>query len=158
LGLRQMPGTYPGVYFAGSPGSKHDSPFGYLLDEPASTITLTEYAKASVMPREIATDLQVFVARHPNVAHVSACVLSDKVELLRAMLEMGFEITAYLPAWYLHQDARYDCVVLARRNFSQTQDKRRFDQEMELMDDAYAQLASQLCRPSRPPLSNGWFR
>jgi N-acetylglutamate synthase-like GNAT family acetyltransferase len=158
LGLRRMPGAYPCVYFVGSPGSKHDSLFGYLLDETSSAITLTEYAKASAAQREIATDLQVFVARHPNVAYVSACILSDKVELVRAMLEMGFEITAYLPAWYLHQNARYDCVMLVRRNFSQTPDKRGFGAEIELMDDAYAQLASQLCRPSRRPLTHGWFR
>jgi hypothetical protein len=158
LGLRQMPGSYPRVYLVGSPGSRHDSPFRYLLDETASAITLTEYAKTCATQREIATDLQAFVARHPNVAYVSACVLSDKVELLRAMFEMGFEITAYLPAWYLHQNARYDCAMLVRRNFSQTPHKRGFDAEIELMDDAYAQLASQLCRPSRRPITHGWFR
>ena len=50
--------------------------------------------------------------------HVRAYVLIDKEDMVRHMRSFGFEITAYLPAWHLHRERRYDCLLLVKRNYA----------------------------------------
>jgi hypothetical protein len=42
-------------------------------------------------------------------------VLADKTDLLRQLSHLGFELAAYLPAWYKGGAFRYDCVQLVLR-------------------------------------------
>jgi len=55
---------------------------------------------------------------HPEVRHSTVTVLADKLELVRALTNCGFEVSAYLPAWYHQGGRRYDCVKLARRQYN----------------------------------------
>lgn len=44
--------------------------------------------------------------------YLEAVILADKVDYIRKLLSSGFTITAFLPAWYLEGDRRYDCALL----------------------------------------------
>jgi hypothetical protein len=46
-------------------------------------------------------------------------VLADKRDFINRLVDAGFQATAYLPAWYLHRNARYDCVLMVRGVFSE---------------------------------------
>jgi hypothetical protein len=54
----------------------------------------------------------------PQVQHVTTTVLADKLELVRALTGHGFEVCAYLPAWYNIGQCRYDCIQLTRSQYS----------------------------------------
>ena len=69
--------------------------------------------------REAAKTLLLMLASFSDVHHVRLTVLVDKTGFIQHLTDAGFEITSYLPAWYLHQQVRYDCLLLVRRSFSQ---------------------------------------
>ncbi|MFC5474745.1 hypothetical protein [Paraherbaspirillum soli] len=150
LALQPTPGAYPSVCFTGSPGAEKDSLFRYSHDQAASAITLSEYVGSGTTEWEICADLEAFAARDRTIAYMGAYILADKVELIRKMLETGFVITAYLPAWHLHRNSRYDCVMLVKRSFSKIPEKRGFDADIEALDRAYVQLAAEFCQPNNP--------
>lgn len=46
-------------------------------------------------------------------AYLQVTVLSDKLEVIEFFLRLGFTLCGFLPAWFLKDGRRYDCVVLA---------------------------------------------
>jgi hypothetical protein len=53
-----------------------------------------------------------FIGQLGAVPYVGMQVLADKTHLLEQLFELGFEITAYLPAWHAAGGKRYDCLML----------------------------------------------
>lgn len=145
LKTQPVPGVYPDVYFTGPPGSERDTLFRFSHDELANAITLSAYLGLGTTASEVAADLDTFIARHPSIHYWGAYVLSDKSELIRGMLQNGFVMTAYLPAWHLHGNARYDCAMLVRHDFPYAPEKHGFDADIEALSHTYAQLADDIC-------------
>lgn len=44
--------------------------------------------------------------------YLQATVLIDKIEYIELLQKYGFSITGFLPAWFLFEDKRYDCVLM----------------------------------------------
>ena len=52
-----------------------------------------------------------------HARHVRLTILVDKATLIRDLIEAGFELAAYLPAWCPRGRSRYDCVLMVRGRF-----------------------------------------
>ena len=64
--------------------------------------------------RDVTADLRFLKRRGTTACRRDRA--ADKLTLVKAMLDAGFRITAYLPAWHWSRGARYDCLLLARRD------------------------------------------
>lgn len=121
LGLIGSPGEYPSEYFVGEISQKQMSLGAWILDyapaSPSGALEVIELQDDGATPCQIAEDLNQILSAMPEVQHVTATILADKVEMIRALAGFGFEISAYLPAWYRSGPFRYDCVQLARRQY-----------------------------------------
>ena len=91
----------------------------YQFDEgsPSKALHITAIDRTTEKATDVRHDLETFVSSFPSALHVRAYVLADKEDLLRHMRSLGFEIAAYLPAWYRERDCRYDCLFLVKRNY-----------------------------------------
>ena len=143
LGLAPAGGPYPNVFFAGAGDGASDSPFRYLFDPMANAIELSGDSGCRKTEADVARSIGLFVQRHRAAAHISAQVLADKAELIRTMLDTGFEITAYLPAWHCHEGTRYDCVMLVKRQRQGTLATNGFESEIDQLSAGLGTLVAE---------------
>jgi hypothetical protein len=54
-----------------------------------------------------------------KIEHAFVYVLAEKEKMIKELHKKGFEMTAYLPAWYHEDDTRYDCVMMAKRMYAE---------------------------------------
>ncbi|PCE27234.1 GNAT family N-acetyltransferase [Burkholderia ubonensis] len=139
LGLDGTVGRFPNAFFWGH-GDQFSDRFTYQFDERVGAIYLCQHAGGDYASTdEVIGDLRRFLAHHGGNAYVGAIVLADKLTLIKAMLELGFGMTAYLPAWHWHRGARYDCVLLARRQH-EFANKNGLDAYIDSFDAAYQDI------------------
>jgi hypothetical protein len=143
LGLTPERGTYPDVLFAGASDGASDFPFRYSFDPMANAVEVSGDFGSRQTEADVARSIEQFVPRHRCAAHMSAQVLADKAELIRTMLDTGFEITAYLPAWHCHERARYDCVMLVKRQRQGTLATNGFESEIDQLNAGLGTLAAE---------------
>ena len=119
LGLRPVAAPYPSQLIAGC-GSKRWGPFSFEYEPQCASrsLEIAAYHDQRQDAAEAAVALASMVRAYEQVEHVRLVVLVDKNDFIRRLTELGFEVTAYLPAWYSHEDARYDCVLMARTCFT----------------------------------------
>jgi tRNA A37 threonylcarbamoyladenosine dehydratase len=123
LGLQPTIDDYPDVAFIGPPAEDPLSFDDFVVAyNPASAhrgIEILTHGSPGASPEEICNELDALFRRFPDVAHASATVLADKIDLIQALRKYGFEVVAYLPAWYPERERRYDCVQLAKRAYAE---------------------------------------
>ncbi|GGY10963.1 hypothetical protein [Paludibacterium paludis] len=144
LGLAIRPGPYPEDCLVGTEHEQETDGFRYTFDARIGALTLGGYTGAAPKENGLADDLERFLATHGKADYVCARILADKHQLTRRMLAMGFAITAYLPAWYWREGARFDALMLVRRRFDDSPQANGFEEEIATMDQAFAQLAARL--------------
>ncbi|MGU7816806.1 GNAT family N-acetyltransferase [Burkholderia sp. AW49-1] len=143
LGLAGAPEPYPDICFWGH-GDDFCDGFTFRRDDRVNALYLCRHIGGPFMTElDIAADLLRFLKRHDTHAYVGAIVLADKSTLIRTMLETGFRITAYLPAWHWSRGARYDCVLLARRGPGLPA-KNGMDRHIDTLDAAYQEIAQRI--------------
>ena len=124
LGLTQLPGQYPAQSFIGAVARKRIDAgawaFDYDAGDPSGALEVIVRRQDGFTPNEITRDLDEVLSGLPEVQHVTATVLADKAGVICALVERGFEICAYLPAWYREGRHRYDCAQLVRRQYMGT--------------------------------------
>jgi GNAT superfamily N-acetyltransferase len=122
LGLTGSGGPYPARCFIGTVSRNPVASGAWLLDyapeDPSGAVEVIGREDDYATPSEMIGELDEIFSRWPEVRHVTATVLADKVGVIRALAGRGFEISAYLPAWYSAERLRYDCVQLARRQYT----------------------------------------
>jgi hypothetical protein len=120
LGLHPTRAEYPSQWVVGDGIVDPDlRPFSFGYDPlcPSDAIEITGYNADSKDAAHVAQELISMLDSFYHTRHVRLAVLIDKTELIEKLTCAGFHITAYLPAWYLHKEGRYDCVLLVRRQF-----------------------------------------
>lgn len=122
LGLAMSPGEYPALSFVGltrETALEDGAPFDYSYDHhsPSGALTIHHYRGTQTNAHHLCQELDDFLEHFPAAQHISADILADKTELLLELRKLGFEVTAYLPAWYKQGDARYDCLRVVKRRF-----------------------------------------
>lgn len=122
LGFHPDRAQYPPAWVVGE-GIEHPDlkPFSFGYDPlcPSDAIEITGYQSDSRNPKEVARELIQMLESFYHTRHARLVVPIDKTEFIRELMAASFEITAYLPAWYLYHGARYDCVLLVRRRFQE---------------------------------------
>ena len=122
LGLSPQRAEYPPQWVVGD-GIEHPDlkPFSFGYDPlcPSDAIEITSYSATSRNADAVARELILMLDSFYHACHARLVVPVDKTEFIEKLVDAGFEVTAYLPAWYLHQGGRYDCVLLVRRRFSE---------------------------------------
>jgi GNAT superfamily N-acetyltransferase len=115
LGLFPIPGHYPSDSFVGEPSASAWQTGNWVVEyeEASGALSLLD-CRSFADPARIGNGLDDLLARWPSAQLITATVLADKVPLIRALLGCGFELAAYLPAWYRVGSCRYDCVQVAR--------------------------------------------
>jgi GNAT superfamily N-acetyltransferase len=120
LGFTPKPEAYPPLWVVGANlHSRHLKSFLFAYDPfcASRSIEISGYDGESRDGREIAQELISMLNDFPDARHVRLAVLIDKRDFIENLLDAGFELTAYLPAWYRERSARYDCVLMARGHF-----------------------------------------
>jgi len=118
LGLRPVRAKYPPHWVVGDGVTHPDlKPFSFVYDPlcPSNAIEITGYNAGSKDAHQVAHELTSMLDSFYHTRHARLVVPVDKTELIGELTVAGFEVTAYLPAWYLYEGGRYDCVVLVRR-------------------------------------------
>ncbi len=122
LDLIGASGKYPPECFVGVISQKRVSLGAWILDyapqNPSGSLEVIGLQDYGATPCRIAQELNHAISTIREVQHVTATILADKVEVIRALTRIGFEISAYLPAWYKCGSFRYDCVQVARRQYN----------------------------------------
>jgi Acetyltransferase (GNAT) family len=120
LGLRPERAEYPPQWVVGD-GIEHPDlrPFSFGYDPfcPSDAIEITAYNADSQDAGQVAQELILMLESFADARHARLVVPVDKNEFIERLVDAGFEITAYLPAWYLNHGGRYDCVLMVRRRF-----------------------------------------
>jgi GNAT superfamily N-acetyltransferase len=121
LGFNPDRAEYPPRWVVGD-GIEHPDlkPFSFAYNPfcPSAAIEITRYNAQSRDSGHVARELILMLESFYHARHARLVVPVDKSEFIEKLAEVGFEMTAYLPAWYLHQGGRYDCVMMVRRRFS----------------------------------------
>ena len=130
LGLRGSPGRYPGQCFVGS--ASHNTvrsgawTFDYPAGDPSGALAVIGREPDGLGPGEISQELDEMLSGFQDVQHVTATVLGDNIEVIAALVDRGFAVSAYLPAWYKHGQCRYDCVQVTRPQYHGMSSKQDF--------------------------------
>jgi hypothetical protein len=124
--------------------------FRFSFDRSADAIDLLGDSSPRRTEADVAQGILHFVSSHRGAAHISAQVLADKAELIRTMLYIGFVITGYLPAWHWHEGARYDCVMLVKRQREDTPSRNGLESEIDQLNLELATLAVRFQGPAAP--------
>ena len=74
-------------------------------------------------------------------------VLADKVDLLRDLRGYGFEVAAYLPAWYQAAGRRFDCLQLAKRAYAERPRVQGFQDVLERLEAGLDSVVAGLGAP-----------
>lgn len=122
LGFSPERAEYPPQWVVGD-GIEHPDlkPFSFGYDPfcPSDAIEITHYGADSRDAGQVARELILMLDSFYHARHARLVVLVDKSEFIEKLIDAGFEVTAYLPAWYLYQKGRYDCLLMVRRRFSE---------------------------------------
>ena len=156
LRLRLAPGEYPPESLVGAT-SDWSLDWGTWWSTTIPTLR-TERSRSSAFAldpssRRIFTGTSTrFLRALPHVEHIIVTVLADKTDLLRQLFVLGFELAAYLPAWYKGGVFRYDCVQLVlRRSGAKRAARDRRDPLSRLQREIASDRRSILSGPRRPP-------
>jgi hypothetical protein len=130
LSVTTTDGAYPPVIAAGHGAEfTHVSAHGrvsYSLFSPsrAAIVSAVEGDTPDAVRRALwdVIDAANRPGRPAQILHMTVHLLADKTEVIASLCDRGrdeagrrFTVNGYLPAWYKHGDARYDCVVLTTR-------------------------------------------
>ncbi|KTC37721.1 hypothetical protein AO265_21740 [Pseudomonas sp. ABAC61] len=153
LQLEPVLGAYPHTYLSGAPGTERHGQLLYTLDPEANALMVSGHVGSYPTEREVLQELASLLQTYKEVEYVSVQVLADKLELFGGLMQQGFAMTAYLPAWHLQGGARYDCITLVWQKFAQAPRSHGFDEDVAFFDQAYARLGDTLCsiRPGLAP-------
>jgi hypothetical protein len=135
LGLRALPGDYPDHCFIGDVSARTRELGAWIIEYAEESGALEIVGRRSpIKPVQIPGDLESLLAHLPDVQHVTATVLADKTRIIRAFAEYGFELTAYLPAWFKLGLFRYDCVQLTQRRYAGHPGTQDFEEVLENLE------------------------
>jgi hypothetical protein len=119
LRLNGPAGAYPPEYFVGGGFNTFlfigPWTFAYSAEAPEGSLEIAARDADDSSPEHIAEGLREVLSRLRGVQHITTTVLADKCKMVRALVRQGFQVSAYLPAWYKVGRFRYDCVQLTRR-------------------------------------------
>jgi len=131
MGLTTVSGAYPDAPFIGALHSKCRRHAGFVYDGGPSSannaIEITGYDESATDPAALCQALQSFIAEFRDARHFTVTLLADKVELIQRLLDLGFVVAAYLPAWYAEREHRFDCVQLTRASYTEAATVQGFD-------------------------------
>jgi hypothetical protein len=123
LSLRGKPGRYPRRVFVGNiVGSvmrSDDFLVQYDPIGPNQAVEILSSEPGVANPDQLCSQLRKCLACFPAARHVTATVLADKGSVIQGLEEIGFRITAYLPAWHKAGRARFDCIQMARVSYAE---------------------------------------
>lgn len=145
LQLEPVQDNYPATCLSGPPGAEQTGHLRYTHDAAGNALTLSGESQCALTEQAVIAELSALLEQWKHAEYISVPILADKLELLSYLISLGFSITAYLPAWHLHQGARFDCILLVLNNFSPAPRSHGFDDEVVFFDQAYARLADHLC-------------
>jgi hypothetical protein len=135
LKLRGTPGEYPEHNFAGEVSPSARSFGGWTCDYTESSRALEIVAAdSSITPAEVDSRIEDLLSRFPEVQHVTATVLADKLPMIQALIGCGFQVTAYLPAWHKAGQFRFDCVQLALPLFAELPRAEEFTDSLNTLE------------------------
>jgi GNAT superfamily N-acetyltransferase len=120
LGLSTAAGDYPADWLAGDAASARrvgDFCIHYDARCPSGSMEVAGYLGQARHGCEVADGIARLVAAFGVVPYVCMAVPVDKSGLIAALFEQGFDVTAYLPAWLLRGDERFDCLMMVRTQF-----------------------------------------
>ena len=124
LGFASEPGEYPLAIVAGS-GLGHEATihgfrFSYLHDptSPSGAVQVTGLSRQGSFATSPEKAFTSFVSKFASMPYIGVQVLVDKRPVIDLLQEIGFTITAYLPAWYPKGGRRFDCLMLVKSRFS----------------------------------------
>lgn len=158
LALRGIPGPYPEECFVGGMSQAGLEVDGWVFDySPASRAIEIIGSNSSRNPAQSCTRLNQLLTRLGNVEHVTATVLADKGRMIRALTAFGFQLVAYLPAWYKVGQFRFDCVQLARRLYAEPPREQDFEDLLRSLDSEF-QSSPFLQQPNTLSAAAGAYR
>jgi GNAT superfamily N-acetyltransferase len=153
LGLAGSPGQYPVRHFAGTASRNRVAVGAWVFDyaggDPSGALDVIGRRQDGATPRDMSRELDKALSGLAEVRHVTATLLADKVAVIRALIESGFELCAYLPAWYREGQRRYDCVQLARRQYSSAATTQDFPDLLDRLRAAFSTALSPAGRNSK---------
>jgi GNAT superfamily N-acetyltransferase len=130
LGLSGSPGRYPGQCFVGAASRNTVRSgawtFDYPAGDPSGALAVIGRELDGLGPGEISQELDEMLSGFQDVQHVTATVLGDNIQVIAALADRGFTVSAYLPAWYKHGQCRYDCVQVTRPQYHGMSSKQDF--------------------------------
>jgi hypothetical protein len=122
LGFNAEPGAYPAAEIVGPQDSAvAERGIRYRMERwgGSELVEITGSYGCENQPCRVAARIESLLESHPRFMHTRLAVLADKVTLINALGRIGFEVCAYLPAWYWTPDARFDCILMARAAYTQ---------------------------------------
>jgi GNAT superfamily N-acetyltransferase len=119
LCLKPDEAAYPPQLIVGA-GSRRWGPFSIECEPRCASrsLEITGYHENRQDAAEAIAALRSMLRAFHQVEHVRLTVLVDKKDFIRRLVDLGFEVTAYLPAWYSSQGARFDCVLMVKAEFA----------------------------------------
>jgi Right handed beta helix region len=119
LRLPLAPGEYPPESLVGATSDWSLECGTVVVDynptSPNRALTIVGARARSVIATHLCRDVDRLLRALPHVEHIIVTVLADKTDLFRQLSGLGFELVAYLPAWYKGGAFRYDCLQLVLR-------------------------------------------
>lgn len=118
LGVKLNPGAYPPEAIVGYGHNSKCVWQGFVLDDsgasPSGRVEILGDVRREPSARSLGVRLQRLLRKLPRSVHTTITVLADKIDLVRELCDIGFRITAFLPAWYPSGESRYDCIQMVR--------------------------------------------
>ncbi len=135
LSLETITGAYPNTPIVGPPGTDYATDgnwrIDYRLAAEGESLHIVHILGSEERAKATDEGLAALLSVAPQKEHVFAYVLADKVALVRAMRKLGFQITAYLPAWHYTEHGRCDCLQVVRCTSPKTPTAPGLEQEVE---------------------------
>ncbi len=135
LSLETITGAYPNTPIVGPPGTDYAMDgnwrIDYRLAAEGESLHIVHILGSEERAKATDEGLAALLSVAPQKEHVFAYVLADKVALVRAMRKLGFQITAYLPAWHYTEHGRCDCLQVVRCTSPKTPTAPGLEQEVE---------------------------
>jgi hypothetical protein len=107
---------YPDALIVGPTGAQciRVGPWSISFNYDVASLHITDFTGPGKDLTSALDGLATCLRVLPEVEHIYAYVLMDKVQLVGGMHALGFQTTAYLPAWYCQGHDRYDCLMLTK--------------------------------------------
>lgn len=149
LGFASEPGEYPPAVVAGSrlghEATIQGHRFSYLYDptSPSGAVHVTGLSRQGSIAMSPERAFAGLVSRFASMPYIGVQVLVDKRPAIELLQEIGFQITAYLPAWHHQEGRRFDCVMLVRSRFS----AQPISHGLQMVIDVFRGTFEQGCAP-----------